>query len=264
VLTNRIAVTKDRNVVLWVDEQKFLTVPFPTSWQEAERFLFGSTPGAESALVGSWLSPDAGVVIPQPWPEQDAVVAWLRSGEWPVVRLVCGTSGQGKTFLAHQVCRIMQAEGWSTGFMKKPPLSWQLLSLADLTTGKNAARLNRALIRVPEIIAAIHAIPAVGGQWLLVVDHAENTDLIVRELLETINDADVTDRVWVLLLARTTGDWWRELSEEHYLCNLIDPTPLQLSSLTEHMPPQQVEWVWREAVAAFVARARQVHYQSGL
>ncbi len=260
---NDVVIIGDHNVVLWIDEQDFSTVPIPASRQEAERLLFGSTPSAGSALVGSWLRPNAGVITPQPRPEQDAIVAWLRSEAGPVVRLVCGAGGQGKTFLAHQVCRTMQAEGWSAGFVGMPPLTWRSLRLTDLPTGPGVAGLRRALKRVPQINAAIHAIPTVGGLWLLVIDYAENTGPLVGELLETIVDAGVSDRVRVLLLARTAEDWWRELSEEHRLHDLIDPIPIQLSSLTEKLSPQQVEQVWREAVRAFAFRARQHHYPVG-
>ncbi len=255
---NDVVIPGNNNVVLRLDGQDFFTVSIPDSRQRAERLLFRSAQGAGSALVGSWLRPDAAVVTPQPRPEQDAIMAWLHTTSGPVVRLVCGAGGQGKTFLAHQVCRIVQAEGWSAGFVGMPPSMWRSLTPADLT-----ARLQRTLQRMPQITAAIRAIPAVGGRWLLVIDYAENTAPIVGELLETIADTDVVDVVRVLLLARSTGEWWRELSEEHYLHDLVDPIPLRLSSLTEERSPQQVRQIWHEAVEAFAARARQHHYPIG-
>ncbi len=236
------------------DQEVFGASP-PASRQQVEELLFRPVLNTRSALVSSWLRPDAGVVAPQPRPELDEIVAWLRSEARPVARLVCGDSGQGKTFLAHQVCRTMRDAGWSAGFIRLPLLTWRSLTLAE-TTGQ----LRQLLEQVPRFMAALSTIPMVGGRWLLVVDDAETAAPIVKDLLGSIVDAGAVDMVRLVLLARSDGAWWQELSGDHPRRELIDPTPIRLRSLAEELPPQRVEQIWGEAQAAFAAQVHQHQY----
>src|SRR5262249_50601101 len=59
-------------------------------------------------------------------PEAANLVKWCRTANAPVLRLVCGPGGQGKTQLAEQVCRELRrpAAGWVGGFVRVPASVW--------------------------------------------------------------------------------------------------------------------------------------------
>ncbi|MEU5962727.1 tetratricopeptide repeat protein [Micromonospora parva] len=245
-------------MVLHVGGQQVAEVPIPSSLAAAERLLFGPALDVNSMLVGSWLRPDAGVVESEPRREVDVLVDWCLSGQGPLVRLVCGTGGQGKTHLAGRVCERLRAQGWLAGSVRLPSPNWRAVRLADLTDGGTAGqRARRELHRVPEITAAVRAAARLRAPMLLVVDYAENVGPVVAELLDTIAEAGAAQWVRLLLLARTDADWFRELAVDHPLHDWVHPTPLRLGALSVGWDADRVRQVWAQAIDRFTERARQ-------
>jgi hypothetical protein len=252
---NAQVVIGDHNVVLRVDGRDLVEVPVPATVEDAERLLFAGTGASSSRLVGSWLRPEAGVVAEQPRPEAAELTAWCQSPGEPVVRLVCGAGGQGKTFLAQQVCRGLRNHGWLAGMVGMPPVNWQSVTAGDVV-GANGGQAWRALRRVPELVAAVRGLIGLRVRALLVVDYAEHVGPMVAELLDTVVGAGGQDLVRVLLLARSPQGWWRALAEEHPLHGWVDAQPTVLGSLDARWDAARVQAVWAQAVAAFAAQAR--------
>ena len=251
-----IAGDDNRVVVLNVSGAGYATVEVPSSVVATGRLLFGPPPRSGSALVGSWLRPDAGVIPVQPRGEVDALVGWCVSGRGAVVRLVRASGGQGKTHLAGQVCARLSGQGWLAGFVRLPPLNWRTVTLADLDkAGVVGDRLRRQMRRVPELVAALHAVARSDVRVLLVVDYAENAGPLVAELLEVIADAGAADRARVLLLARTDAGWFRDLTDDHPLHDWIDPEPMVLQALSADWDTAEAGRVWTQAVARFTEAA---------
>src|SRR5262249_36852955 len=93
----------------------------------AEALFGGPAAAGRAAAPSGWLDPAAGVVRVRKRPEAADLVRWCRAASAPVLRLVCGPGGQGKTQLAQQVCRELQrpAVGWLAGFVRLPALVWR-------------------------------------------------------------------------------------------------------------------------------------------
>ncbi|MEU7906021.1 hypothetical protein AB0B58_24595, partial [Actinoplanes sp. NPDC049118] len=253
---NGWVISGDGNVVLTVDGRSQVSVDLPAGAADAGRLLFGPVRRQGSALVGSWLRPDAGVVAVEPRPEAEELAGWCVSGRGPLVKLVRGTGGQGKTHLAGQVCARLRDRGWLAGFVQMPPANWRSVALTDLTgPGAEADRLRRQLRRVPELVAAVRGLARLRARALLVVDYAENAGPVVAELLDVIADACAESSVRVLLLARTDEGWFRDLTDGHPLAEWIDPRPVVLQALSAGWDPAHAAQVWRNAIDGFAARA---------
>src|SRR5262249_2668690 len=93
----------------------------------AEALFGGPAAAGRAAAPSGWLDPAAGVVRVRRRPEAADLVRWCRTASAPVLRLVCGPGGQGKTQLAEQVCRELRrpAAGWLAGFVRLPAVGWR-------------------------------------------------------------------------------------------------------------------------------------------
>jgi len=113
--------------------------------------------------------------------ELAALVAWCKDDHAGRLRLVTGPGGVGKTRLSIELGARMEKLGWTCE------------RVAD---GQEASA-----------IGAMRAVT--GSRALLVVDYAE-ARIGLRQMLTALS-SDEGDRVRVLLLARSTGDWWDQL-----------------------------------------------------
>lgn len=108
------------------------------------------------------------------WALDDEETSTLR------LSLVSGSGGVGKTRLAAELCKTLEAEGWFVGFLQRDPVP----------TDRDVAWL-------ATIVSPV----------LIVVDYAE--DVPKTALVELIRALSATEgRVCILLTARTTGTWW--------------------------------------------------------
>ncbi len=113
--------------------------------------------------------------------ELATLVAWCEDDRAPRLRLVTGPGGVGKTRLAVELAARMTVAAWRC---------------ERVVDSKEA-----------EAISALHAVTR--QRALLVVDYAETRVGLRRMLADLASDRG--DRVRVLLLARSAGDWWDQL-----------------------------------------------------
>jgi len=229
----------------------------PVTLADVRRLLFEPTGVVPVGLASEWLRPEAAIVPVQPRPEVDDLVAWaVQADRGPVLRLLCGAGGQGKTHAAQQVCAALEAQGWLAGFVDLPPATWRTVSSDDLAhTGPDQSAWEQRLRRAPELIAGIRAVAQLRTPTMLVVDQAEAVGPLVGELLSTIDEYDAAPWMRVLLLARSPEGWFTDLSEAHRLRSWVSPTPVSLPPLPQQLGQERSAAVWRDAVAAFANRA---------
>jgi hypothetical protein len=115
--------------------------------------------------------------------EYDQLREWCRDDN-PPVQLVVGAGGVGKTRLALHLGDYLTSCGWSVTVVGAGQEADALKILRD-ATGRSSI--------------------------FLVVDYAE-TRTSLLDLLRSV--ADNPARVRVLLIARSAGDWWRQLGSE--------------------------------------------------
>ena len=132
---------------------------------------------------------------------------WCRGGGVSV-RLITGPGGQGKTRFARELASRMRAQNWLTGWLKPSPVE----------------QADYKLVRQN------------GEPLLLVIDYAETKADEVARLLGTLLEGQSAAPVRVLLLARSSGEWWervqtaapgiRELTADA----IVDLLPLEANS----------------------------------
>ncbi|WP_035859089.1 ATP-binding protein, partial [Kitasatospora cheerisanensis] len=105
-------------------------------------------------------------------------------GAW----LLHGPGGQGKTRLAHELGRLLTAEGWTVLWPHADATADQLAELRDA---------ERPL--------------------LVVLDYAETRSGQLAALVRAAADHPGSSPLKLLLLARTDGDWWRQARTESRL-----------------------------------------------
>lgn len=248
----------DDNVIITAGDLR-VSVPAPRDVAELRVRLFGdeTPPTAPSRRsVVSWLSPSAGIVPRQPRAEVDELRRWVLTDDESTVRLVTGQGGQGKTTMAAMLCEALQADDIPAGFLRLPPTAWKTVKAED-----RIVTLTSWLNRWAEIIASLQAAagwPDPPKRILLIVDYAENQTEGVGDLLTQIahppTGSPLLDKVRVLCLARSSGDWWRSLSIEHAYHDWIESEPVDIPSVTASMSDEQEEFFWRSAVQAFAEK----------
>jgi putative sterol carrier protein len=117
--------------------------------------------------------------------ELDKLQRWCANEQPLAVALVTGPGGQGKTRLARELCLQMRKNGWLAGF-------------ADNTERATGAAERLADSRLPVLLA---------------VDYAETRPGPLRRLIEATELP--SNRVRLLLLARSARDWWDRVRQQH-------------------------------------------------
>lgn len=116
----------------------------------------------------------------------DELREWCR-GDGVSVRLIVGPGGQGKTRLAREFARRLAAEGWAAcQFRENDPVS---------------ARGGRGLT----------ALAAVDRPLLIVMDYADTRPSLITDVLRVLEERPVDAPVRLMLIARSSGEWWQHL-----------------------------------------------------
>jgi tetratricopeptide (TPR) repeat protein len=117
--------------------------------------------------------------------ELQRLLAWCEGSGFEL-RLLTGPGGHGKTCLARQVAQILQGKGWAIGWLV-PEVD--LMPVRDRLAGLTVSTL-------------------------LVVDYAESRTKQVKDLLVAATNHPGPGPLRILLIARTGGDWWRQLATD--------------------------------------------------
>jgi tetratricopeptide (TPR) repeat protein len=183
-------------------------------------------PASGGGGVARYLRPEAEVVQFWPRPELDELLGWVAAdGERVGVRLVTGAGGSGKTRLARQLSEQAAGLGWRE--------YW---------------------VPAGQETVAVRAAGEGGVPVLLIADYAETRTDLPAMLAAAVSDPGGPS-LRILLLARSAGEWWRQLQ---------DSCPDEVSDLIAGQDPVTLGPVARrtgqgavfaEALAAF-ARLR--------
>ncbi|MFJ7498053.1 hypothetical protein ACIQZB_44735 [Streptomyces sp. NPDC097727] len=119
--------------------------------------------------------------------------SWLRvlrqwcQGDGVSIRLIVGPGGQGKTRLAREFAVQLAAKGWAS------------CQFRDCGLGDAGAA------------QGLSALAAVDRPLLIVMDYADTRPALITEVLRVLEDRPVDVPVRVLLIARSSGEWWEHL-----------------------------------------------------
>src|ERR1017187_5169056 len=214
-------------------------------------------PRADGGVAGDWaadsgaawlLRPEAEVVGFRPRPELGELAGWCVGGGRLGVRLVTGEGGSGKTRLAVQLERGRGAGWWrGGGGSGKTRLALQL-------ERELAGHGWRTLwVQRGREGSAVAAVRDSGEPAVLVVDYAETRPGLAGLLAEAVAAGGCPD-VRVVLLARSAGEWWRQLlaGADYRLSVVLEQAePLCLGPLAGAGGRQEL---FGEAVTAFAGR----------
>ena len=137
--------------------------------------------------------------------------------------LIVGPGGQGKTRLAHELCQLLRSQGWVAGLVYD---------------------------RVPA--AVISQLGETAKRVLLVIDMAETRGPQITELVDVIRRRpDHAPAIRLLMLARSAGDWWHQLSRK--MPDLLAAVPCTELPELEDSTTGRLE-AYHEALRAFADR----------
>lgn len=114
------------------------------------------------------------------------------------VRILTGAAGQGKTRLARELGRTLELVGWETRFV------------------------------VPTASGVDTVIELPSRPTLLVIDYAETRGDQLTDMLNSLLEHGLLEKVRLLLLARTAADWWKSLvARDAEVAELLAETTVQ-------------------------------------
>ena len=126
------------------------------------------------------------------------LAAWRDSREGFSVMLVSGEGGQGKTRLARQFAAQARQAGWAAGF---------------LAARKSGAMQGDGCDQSQSIVELAQRVREATRPVLLVADYAETRPDEITALTDILAGSPPAHPVRILLLSRTAGAWWDNLTE---------------------------------------------------
>lgn len=165
--------------------------------------------------------------------EMDDLWQWATNRKEVGVRLLIGPGGHGKTRLALELCRRLEAAGWRAGFAAD---RWPALSDADLV-----------LVLPPD------------RPTLIVLDYAASRGAVLSALARLAHDWPKNPAFRLLLIEREAGDWWsncRSLpgAPEHFFADekICEQVPMRILALPDNGPAE----IYADALSVFAILLR--------
>jgi hypothetical protein len=180
----------------------------PSHRQRLDRLLRPrATPPVDEdrRLPSYYLDPARQITAFVPRPELAELRRWCQQDTAETVRLIHGSGGVGKTRLSIELGDLLEREpDWFVGHLTSRSLG-------------NLAELGDALANTE-------------AKVLLCVDYAEDWAYELPKFLARMAGAG-RGNVRVLLLARTVGAWWRTLTGNPDVGDLVDAEPISLGEI---------------------------------
>lgn len=155
---------------------------------------------------------------------------WATTKTYPTcVRLLTGEGGTGKTRLALEMCKRLLNDGWAAGFLR-----------SDFQT-QSAQNFAKTLVQNQQPL-------------LLIIDYAETRSTELLEFLAAVLSQKVASQIRILLLARSSGEWWGQLPTYDPRCEALlegfaTTGPYNLPALYEHVSERNR--AFNQALTAF-------------
>lgn len=207
-----------------ISKPEWLRVPAKPGWQ------------ADWGLSPAVLLQAAAAVVPfdpARQPLLDEVIAWAKTQDFPIkLRTFTGPGGTGKTRLALEAAGKLEAQGWQIHWLATDkPEHWLQEWKATLASEKPS---------------------------LLVLDYAETRGTELRAMLEAAQSlltSGCKRPLRVVLLARESGEWWKDLQREGPAAYLLNgPATIRPQMILPLAPEgDSREASFRAAVKAFSA-----------
>jgi Tetratricopeptide repeat len=219
-------ITRERreNAALKVKRRAAASTAFPVTVSTADASDVADTNSLSEHGAAWYLRPEAEVVAFWPRSELVELRKWCSAEGHMRVRLVTGEGGTGKTRLGVQLSRDLVHDGWRSMWVARE-----------------------------QELAAVAAVRAIGEPAVLIVDYAETRPDLAAMLAEAASADDAPD-MRVVLLARSTGEWWQQVvnSADYLLGRVLEAAePITLGPVTTLGTQHEL---FAEALSAFAAR----------
>ncbi len=177
----------DTTLPITTELGQWLALPTPL-WEQHSGLSPSQLLKAEEALIP---------FAPERFEFLQTQLDWAAAQTHPTcVRLLVGEGGSGKTRLALEMCKRLLKEGWAAGFLK-----------SDFQT-QSAQSLAKALSQSQQPV-------------LLIVDYAETRTSELLGILSALVSHKAASPIRVLLLARSSGEWWSQLPTYDARCEAL-------------------------------------------
>ncbi len=179
--TANSAVSSNHPLYQWLEQPK-------PQWQPQNGHNPSRLLRAEEALIS---------FAPEGEPFLQTQCEWATTTSYPIgVRLLIGEGGAGKTRLALEMLQRLSEAGWHSGFL-------------------------RHSFQPKDGIGLVRELQKTDHPTLIVLDYAETRSAELLELLAQLCISPPKHSIRILLLARSSGEWWGHLPDIDSCCETL-------------------------------------------